>query len=137
MLGLSLVIATAGYIWFVKQNATRAYSCEWSAGLVINYMEANHNAWPRSWADLRTHYENAKGSPPSFADLQKFIEIDWNADPAALQEIAYGPWPEDAWEEVGVIRLKRGRSYWAGQEPNRRILVYLGGQNRFDAEQAK
>jgi len=127
LLCISLVIASAWIVWFAKRTATKAYACEWSAELVIDYMKANQNAWPRSWQDLRVQYDDAKGSPPSFEEMQRFIMIDWNTDPVALQKVAYDQ-PFEEWETIRVIRLKDGsRTHWKGYEPNQTILNYLGG----------
>jgi hypothetical protein len=102
-----------------------AYSAWWVAGLVIEYMDSHDGKWPKSWNDLQGPYELATkkfGQPWKFEDLQRRVEVDWNADPSVLVHVK----PAGDLPPFHVIWLRDGSNvHWEGREPNRMIWDYL------------
>jgi hypothetical protein len=130
---LAYAVYQAGHV--VIPNA---YAVWWMADLVIDHMEKHDGAWPRSWDELRVTSEQAgKGTVSTnldgtviaefrprdtINDLQKRVEIDWNADPRELVKAEFkakGP-------PFRVIWLRNGKStHYQGKEPNEMVLEYL------------
>ncbi|MCL4692369.1 MAG: hypothetical protein KJ060_07655, partial [Candidatus Hydrogenedentes bacterium] len=144
IIGVFTAIGAAGLCgvgWFLYQAIqipTDAYAVWWTADLVIEHMERNGGAWPKSWDDLRSAYDTAdKGNVSterdgttivefrprdSIEELQKRVEIDWNADPTALVNTDFS----DQGPPFRVIGLKSGKdTHYAGREPNTMVLEYL------------
>ena len=101
-----------------------AYAQWWVADMVIEHMERNDGAWPKSWDDLREPYTICAGrSGPSwsFDELRERVEVDFNTDPDQLIAAA-----SDASPPFRVIYLRSGgQHHWEGREPNQMILSYL------------
>jgi hypothetical protein len=145
-----ICVVLGGTIWggvaFVRaiiDVPRRAYAVWWTADLVIEYMERNQGAWPRSWEELRPLAEPAGGvkeskepdgrvivefRPMASVDVLKhLVEIDWDAAPERLlEEARKGGNPP-----FRVIYLRDGRTtHYEGREPNRMILEYLETRQR-------
>jgi hypothetical protein len=125
----------------------RAYAVWWTADLVIEYLEKQEGAWPRSWDDLRTldgpasritETQEPDGSKavefrptPKVDELRQLVEIDWNADPQKLLEEGRKGWEPP----FRVIYLRDGRkTHYEGKEPNRMVFEYLVARERAKAE---
>ncbi|WP_397569558.1 hypothetical protein [Schlesneria sp. T3-172] len=70
-----------------------AYAVWGASDLVTTYMIENHDAWPRSWEDLRELYERdgARVSGWTFEEYQSRVLIDFTADPIQLRELSLQP----------------------------------------------
>jgi hypothetical protein len=134
------IIGFLGYAYHqvVHVVVPNAYAVWWTADLVIEHMERNGGAWPKSWKELEATAEVAhKGTVSTNIDghviaefrpretienLQQRVEINWNADPSVLAKATRpteGP-------PFRVIRLHNGKStHYEGREPNEMILRYL------------
>ena len=101
------------------------YAQEWVAEMVIDHMDRNDGAWPKSWDDLIESYEilaGRMGQPWSFDELRHRCAIDFDAQP---QQLASGTIDGEK-PPFRVIWLRNGKKrHWAGLEPNRMILDYL------------
>ncbi|MCW5557753.1 MAG: hypothetical protein KIT22_07970 [Verrucomicrobiae bacterium] len=139
---IALAITGGAFIvWFANQVAQvspNAYAVWWTADLVIEHMETHAGAWPRNWEELRLTSEIADrgttstnhGNPwiaefrprASIEELQRRVEIVWQADPGQLVKSEFKP-GEPPFQ---VIRLRNGKSHhYTGKEPNEMILDYL------------
>jgi hypothetical protein len=122
---LCVVVAIVGWgAWFVHRHTTvivpDSYALEWVGDLVLEYMNTHGDRWPKSWDDLNEPFKRHDGQPAHFEDLQRRVEVDWNADPGELAKTPDGAKP------FRVIWLKDGGDwYWSGYEPNRRVWEYL------------
>jgi len=106
----------------IHEMAPNAYAVELVASMVTDYMDSHRGEWPRKWDDLRESYtRRSYGSSLSFQDLQKRVEIDWNANPMRLATA-----DETQSPPFHVIWLSDGGSeHWSGSEPNSMVLKYL------------
>jgi hypothetical protein len=104
----------------LNEEIQDAYAVSWVSNMVISYMKANGNAWPKSWEDLRKPYETMAekvGRPWSFEQLQSRVEVDWKVDPKTLIE---------GDDSKRVIWLRSGtEAHWESREPNEIIREYL------------
>jgi hypothetical protein len=129
------IIGDLGWLTFavcygLTQTIHNAYAVWWVAGMVCIYMDTHDGRWPKGWEDLRAPYESAtlrSGAPWTFEELRNWVEVDWNADPAALR--ASEPLGDNP--PFRVIWLRDGAtSHWEGREPNRIIWEYLHQRKR-------
>jgi hypothetical protein len=133
-IGVALLLAVAtvagvGLYYLVRQadEAIRdAYSVEWVAGMIIEYLESHGGDWPRGWDDLREPYEasvrKAGSRPWTFDELRSLVDVDWQADPGRLAEAL----PVTEGRPFRVVWLRDGRDVSSrGTEPNRMIYDYL------------
>ena len=139
----ALILAVAGFLAYAAYQAghvviPNAYAVWWTADLVIDHMEKHGGAWPRNWEELRVTSEQAyKGTVSTnldgtviaefrprdtIEDLQKRVEIDWNADPRELVKAEF----KEKGPPFRVIWLRNGKStHYQGKEPNEMVLEYL------------
>lgn len=91
------VTVAAGVAWSIKLGVSRAqrnieasrstYAARLVAQMCVEHMKANHQAWPRRWDDLRDEFPAClarSGQTWTFADLERRVGVDWQADTAAL-----------------------------------------------------
>lgn len=80
-----------------KIDISEAYAAEDSAKLLIAYMEANDDRWPKSWDDLDTFLQGEAGRFVPFRGtqtgdrqrakaLRQRVAIDWTFEPAVFRE---------------------------------------------------
>lgn len=146
------VLAVVGFLAYAAYQAghvviPNAYAVWWTADLVIDHMEKHGGAWPRSWEELRVTSEQAyKGTVSTnldgtviaefrprdtIEDLQKRVEIDWNADPSELVKAQF----KEKGPPFRVIRLRNGKNtHYQGKEPNEMVLEYLKWREKNAAE---
>ncbi len=137
ILGVAFLFAWAVYHTNYVM-APNAYAVWWTADLVIEHMETHAGAWPRNWEELQATSDQAyKGTTSTNHDgtliaefrpratiqeLQKRVEIDWNADPLELAKTEL----QATGRPFRVIWLRNGKSTaYSGKEPNTMILEYL------------
>ena len=128
--GFVTTLYVGWYVYFLDAVVLpNAYSQDWVSAMIIDYMKAHDDAWPRGWDDLRDPYEEpakAQNYPWSFEELQSRVAVDWKARPEILRKMK----PEDGRPPFCVIWLRDGRNdYYEGDDPNLRILRYLTGRS--------
>jgi hypothetical protein len=127
---LGLGLSYLGYrLSALNEGIRNSYAEWWVADMVIEYLQANHDAWPRGWSDLRQPYENCvkrSGRPWTFEELQARVDVDWQADPKQLAAAAERQdttfrviWPRDGTD-----------SSWELHKPNQMIYDYFREKNR-------
>ncbi|HEV8067230.1 MAG TPA: hypothetical protein VGP76_05815 [Planctomycetaceae bacterium] len=93
--------------------------------MVIEYLKANDNAWPKDWDDLRKPYETCalrSGRPWSFEELHDRVEVDWVADAKSRLKTD---------QMTRVIWLRDGTTaHWEHRDPNQMIREYLESSDR-------
>ena len=93
------------------------------AAMIIEHMERNRDAWPKSWEDLAEANEicEARSGPNwTLEEIRERCSVDFNAIPGELVNATAGEPP------FHVVRLVSGESHhWSGGEPNQIILDYL------------
>ena len=151
----AVLLGIVGFLAYAVHQATNviipnAYAVWWTADLVIEHMEKNDGAWPRSWDDLRATSEQAyKGTVSTNLDgtviaefrpretvdeLQQRVEIDWTAYPRELVRVDF----KEEGPPFRVIWLRNGKStHYQGKEPNEMVLEYLKWRERRAAETAE
>jgi len=102
------------------------YTPSQAANLVIEYMEVNHGAWPRSWEELHKPFLEHDGTDSNWEELPQRVGIDFTADPAKLAtaEEANGDPP---FRVVWSLAYPDAR---LPNDPNRLLLHYLKEQER-------
>jgi hypothetical protein len=131
---LSIVVAVAfaaiaaGGIWLYRHTervVTDCYMQEHVAAMIIEHMERNRDAWPKSWEDLAEANEicEARSGPNwTLDELRERCSVDFNAEPGNLVKAT----ATEGEPPFHVVRLVSGEShYWSGAEPNQMILDYL------------
>ena len=148
----AVILAIAGFLGYAAYQAghvviPNAYAVWWTADLVIDHMEKHDGAWPRSWEELRVTSDEAyKGTVSTnldgtviaelrprdtIEDLQRRVEIDWNADPRELVKAQF----KEKGPPFRVIWLRNGKStHYQGKEPNEMVLEYLKWREKKAAE---
>lgn len=129
VIGILLLAGAAYGIYCAHRVVTvvvpNAYAADWSAAMVIEYLETHENKWPNSWEDLREPYETLaapQNYPWSFDELQRRIVIDWDVDVESLQNAA----STQTQPMLRMIWLSDGsETHWQGAEPNQRIIDYF------------
>jgi len=129
LVGVAVVAVLLTAVLFVRrviQVPFDAYQ-NWAMGdLVIGYMEANDGAWPGSWDDLRTTYNQLGGRLPggeTIESLQRDVHVDFEFDPVAASASITADASEPGFR---VIRLKNGSTaHYEGDEPNQRVFDFL------------
>jgi hypothetical protein len=82
---LRILWALVSLDWVDDANAL------WGAGdMVVHYMEDHNGRWPRGWADLKPYFDSGGGRVGgwSFATYQQRVIIQWDVDPARLENEA-------------------------------------------------
>lgn len=121
MIAFTVVMLVVLGVWMVYralESVRNSYAIWWVADMVVVYMEANENRWPRNWDDLREPYNvcTRRSAPWTFEELQSRVDVDWLADPALLVNQT----------AIRVIWLKDGSdSHWESRDPNIIIRDYL------------
>ena len=93
ILGAYLLIGVVwvGFLLYqLKFTADDSYNAWRSGELVVGYLEAHTNRWPRSWEDLET-VTNSYSRDEDFSPVKRLrgaVKLDWNADIGQLQQIA-------------------------------------------------
>jgi hypothetical protein len=120
-------VSTAAVLFFrhMGQVVDDCYMQEHVAYMLIEHMERNGGAWPRSWDDLEEARETREGSGSgqwSATAMQERCRIDFAAKPADLVKVvARADEPPFL-----VVWLSDGaRHHWSGGEPNRILYDYL------------
>lgn len=110
-----------------------------TADLLIQHLEAHQGAWPEGWHDLQAYtnrfqkgvtWTNYAGVPatefrprPALADLERRVEVNWNAKPDDLARIASQTSNQPPFR---VVWLRNGKStHYRNKEPNRMLADYL------------
>jgi hypothetical protein len=105
---------------------TDAYAQEWTARIVIQYMEWHGGSWPRSWDDLEEPFEASLGPGGSltyYQTLQDRVVVDFSANPADLAKMPAGDINSPPFR---VIYLRSGKRYHFGYgEANILVWEYL------------
>jgi len=126
---VGLGLSYAGYhIYSLNEAMRNSYAEWWVADMVIEYLQANHDAWPRDWSELRQPYQNCvkrSGRPWAFEELQTRVDVDWQADPKQLAAAAKLPEPT-----FRVIWLRDGTdASWERHKPDQMIYDYFRNKN--------
>ncbi|MGC3972009.1 MAG: hypothetical protein QM775_33110 [Pirellulales bacterium] len=99
------------------------YALVGAADMVIDYMDAHHGAWPRTWDDLRPQFEKHNGRVAgwSFEQFQTRVAIDFAADPQQLRQASRES-PVAAFE---VIQPRHAGAVQMGAGPNQMLCDYF------------
>ena len=107
-------------LWRIRRNAGAQV-----AAMVIEYMKANDNTWPKSWEDLRRYYDvvlNQAGSHYCPFELARgCVVVDFKADPAELAQAK----PPPGERPFLVVYQRYGMTGEGPWDPNQRIFEYL------------
>ncbi len=100
------------------------------AEMLIGYMEANDNAWPHDWEELRPYYDYQadRGSNYcTFEQLRLSVELDFSFSPAEYQA---GIRSDREPRALTVVLPRLGQFATEGWEPNAIVRAYLIADHR-------
>jgi hypothetical protein len=96
----------------------------WGAGdMVVHYMEDHDGQWPKGWGDLKPYFDSGGGRVGgSFGQYQQRVTIQWDVDPARLEEAAKTN-PSPTFRVISASGPFPGSI--GGHEPNEILYRYL------------
>lgn len=85
---LAAIIGVATYgLRTIDRIVSDAYRVWGTGDLVVDFMNANNQRWPQTWAELEAHYDQSNGrfsGIREFSDVQNHMQIDFSFDPATV-----------------------------------------------------
>lgn len=107
---------------YVSERSTEHYKSMGAAEVLTEYMKRNGEAWPTSWDELAKFMgEREYVGIGTFEDLQKYVDIDFDFDPANV-DLAKEQYDNPSFD---CVRMRSGRTVEGGWNANRMVLTYL------------
>lgn len=132
LLGLALVVwgALSAYrVYRVWRTLPEAYAAWTTGNVMLDYLETHTNQWPHSWADLHamivSEREQSRLVYTPIERLPALVQIDWQADVAALTQAARSGTNVTLRPITRPDGAKLRATWGEDTEPNEMIYRYL------------
>lgn len=125
---LAFLISAAFLVWIARLFTTNAECQRTVAAMVIDYLRENRDQWPKSWEDLRDHFEKAareRNFKLTFTQLNRRVGIQWETDVESLRATSRGSQWEPPFHVIWALDGSSSIEVWNDVEPNQMIWDYL------------
>jgi|GEM_PF-2827361 hypothetical protein len=107
---------------YVTERSTEHYRSMGAAEILTSYMEHKKGKWPTKWEDLAEFMgEREYTGIGNYADLQKYVEIDFDFEPASV-DLTKEEYDHPSFD---CVRMRSGRKIEGGWNANKMVLEYL------------
>src|SRR5690606_36269821 len=126
VLAAAAILGVGRWLWVTGPGAIRdAYAGLQLSAMLVEYMKANDDQWPRDWEDLRPYYavalENGGSDYCTFDQIRACMWVDFSVDPSRIRDaLNDSEEPSDRF-----ISPRNGPTDWGGWQPNRAILRHI------------